>query len=478
MRIYLLQSEKTAERSWLNNQQSLNGIQHIQWNHKVQNRSLPNDTLFNIQWALFNDGSTGGMAGADINADSAWNISTGGITIYGDTIVVAVIDAGFHLNHPDLKENIFLNRNEIAGNGIDDDNNGYIDDINGWNVYMNGPNHPSDKHGTHVSGIIGAKGNNEIGISGINWDVKILPVSGSSGIESEVISSYEYILSMRRLYNETNGEKGAYIVSTNASFGVDGADPSDYPIWCSIYDSLGKEGIINIGATSNLNVDVTTAGDVPTTCSSPYLIGVTSTNKNDVLAGTAYSKDHIDLAAPGHQIISTVFDSAYTQLTGTSMASPHVAGAVGLMYASACGEIISLSHHQSDSAARLMRFLLLDAVDTISNLTNKTVSGGRLNLFKSVKRSTCQYLNQPKHGLANAIKPKILFHPYTNQYSINWEKGIKQINIFNTQGQLIIRKRLINSKETTYFSLPQKGIIIIQVLDEENRLWYFKKNNF
>ena len=86
MRIYLLQSEKTADRSWLNNQQSSNGIQHIQWNHKVQNRSLPNDTLFNIQWALFNDGSTGGMAGADINADSAWNISTGGITIYGDTI--------------------------------------------------------------------------------------------------------------------------------------------------------------------------------------------------------------------------------------------------------------------------------------------------------------------------------------------------------------------------------------------------------
>ena len=254
----------------------------------------------------------------------------------------------------------------------------------------------SDKHGTHVSGIIGAKAIMKMELVASTGMSRYYQFQVLLGIESEVISSYEYILKMRRLYNETNGQEGAYIVSTNASFGVDGADPSDYPIWCSVYDSLGKEGIINIGATSNLNVDVTTAGDVPTTCASPYLIGVTSTNKNDVLASTAYSKDHIDLAAPGHQIISTVFDSAYTQLTGTSMASPHVAGAVGLMYASACGEIISLSHHQSDSAARLMRFLLLDAVDTISNLTNKTVSGGRLNLFNSVKRSTCQYLSQPK----------------------------------------------------------------------------------
>jgi len=205
-----------------------------QHNHQVQLRStVPNDPSFNQQWALNNTAQSGGTAGADIQAEDAWDITTGGLTTLGDTIVVAVIDGGFQLNHPDLVQNIFVNRLEIPGNSIDDDGNGYVDDVNGWNAYDDNGTIPSDQHGTHVSGIIGARGNNNIGIAGVNWAAKILPIAGSSGDEATVVAAYAYAAEMRIRYNESNGLEGAYVVSTNASFGVDQGDPADYPIWCS-----------------------------------------------------------------------------------------------------------------------------------------------------------------------------------------------------------------------------------------------------
>jgi hypothetical protein len=328
----------------LNQVKSNSLVKEAQFNHYVQlreglnaqdilgmmpgNRStFPNDTRFNEQWALHNTGQTGGLNDADIDAPEAWDFTTGGLTALGDTIVVAIIDGGCDLNHQDLT--YWINWAEIPGNGIDDDGNGYIDDYRGWNAIANNGNVPSNSHGTHVSGIAGAKGNNNLGVSGVNWNVKIMPIAGSSGNEATVVAAYGYVLEMRSLYNETNGVQGAFVVSTNASFGVDFGQPANYPLWCAIYDSLGVQGVLSCGATANNNVNIDVVGDIPTACPSPWMIAVTNTTNNDVKnSGAAYGLTTIDLGAPGTSILNTLPGNSYGNLTGTSMATPTVTGAI------------------------------------------------------------------------------------------------------------------------------------------------------
>ncbi|MCX7744876.1 MAG: S8 family serine peptidase [Flavobacteriales bacterium] len=356
-----------------------------QRNHVVSLRATPNDASFSDQWSLNNTGQSGGTVDADIDAVEAWNITTGGLTALGDTIVVAVIDGGCQINHPDLQANIFRNYNEIPGNGVDDDNNGYIDDINGWNAYNNNGTIPSDQHGTHVSGIIGARGNNNIGVAGVNWNVKILPIAGSSGNEATVVAAYAYAAKMRKHYNQTNGAKGAFVVATNSSFGVDYGDASNFPIWCAFYDTLGAVGILSAGAGPNLNINVDTQGDIPTTCPSNFLIGVTNTTRTDTRNnGAGYGAVNIDIGAPGTQIFNTVNNSGYNNLTGTSMATPHVAGVIALMYSGACSQLIS-DYKQNPSAIALqMKNYLLTGVDSIPSMQGITTSNGRLNAYKAL----------------------------------------------------------------------------------------------
>lgn len=363
------------------------GVAVAQPNHYVQNRiTTPNDASFtNQQWSLNNTGQTGGTADADIDAPEAWDITTGGVTSGGDTIVVAVIDGGFQLNHPDLVQNFFVNRNEIAGNNIDDDGNGYIDDRNGWDAYANDGTIPSDQHGTHVSGIIGARGNNSIGVSGVNWAVKVMAIAGSSGNEATVVAAYAYAAKMRRLYNQTNGQKGAYVVATNSSFGVDLGDPADFPIWCNFYDSLGAVGVLSAGATANANYNVDTQGDIPTGCASNFLISVTNTTNNDGKNNSCgFGLTTIDLGSPGTNVYNTVTGSGYQNLTGTSMATPHVAGVIGLMYAAACPELIAESKANPAAIATQMKQYLLSGTDPIASMANITVTGGRLNAYKAL----------------------------------------------------------------------------------------------
>lgn len=175
-------------------------VSFVQFNHYVSARgTFPNDARFNEQWALHNTGQTGGTPDADIDAPEAWDLNTGGITATGDQIVIAVIDGGFALNHEDLS--FFKNTHEIPGNGIDDDSNGYIDDYDGWNAYNMNGTIPVDAHGTHVAGIAAAKGNNGIGISGVNWGAKVMPIAGSSGTEAIVVRAYRYAWKMRQAYN-------------------------------------------------------------------------------------------------------------------------------------------------------------------------------------------------------------------------------------------------------------------------------------
>ncbi|MBK9488316.1 MAG: S8 family serine peptidase [Haliscomenobacter sp.] len=261
-----------------------------QFNHYIELRSVtPNDPEFGKQWHWYNTGQDGGVAGIDLGMRQAWDITTGGLTPNGDTIVVCVIDDGIDTTHRDLKANLWVNRAEIPNNNRDDDENGYIDDYRGWNVQLKNDNISADaSHGTEVAGMIGAVGNNNLGITGVNWKIKIMGVMGgyNSAKEADIIQAYNYPFIQRKLYNQSGGKKGAFVVATNASWGIPRTTPADYMIWCNFFDSLGHQGIINVNATSNSNIDIDVTGDMPGGCGSPFIIVSTSINRlGDLVRG-------------------------------------------------------------------------------------------------------------------------------------------------------------------------------------------------
>ena len=362
-------------------------IANAQFNHFVEYRStIPDDPQFGQQWQYLNDGTNGTVADADIDADLAWDITTGGLSPNGDTIVVCVIDGGIDNDHEDLVGNLWVNYAEIPNNGFDDDGNGFIDDRRGWNSFIGTDNiYNNDDHGTPVNGIVGAKGNNNIGITGVNWNVKIMNVVGGSGQESEVLTSYSYPLGHRIKYNQTNGAEGAFVVATNASWGVSMGQAADVPLWCAMYDTLGAQGILNCGATINENVDVDVVGDLPTTCPSDFLLGITNTTSADEKSISAgFGVTSIDLAAPGDGTWALDNSNGYNTFNGTSASSPHVTGAIALLYSAPCSNIATLALADPQAAAMKVRSYILDGVDVIPSLDGITVTGGRLNVFNSV----------------------------------------------------------------------------------------------
>jgi hypothetical protein len=402
MGIYWLQrNSATGADVFLHALQRNPHVKLAQFNHRnVQERSLiPDDPDFNLQWNMLNTGQLSGVPGTDIDATEAWSIDTSNVTKNGDTIVVAIIDKLFDLDHEDL--NYFINYGEIPNNGIDDDGNGYIDDVNGWNATTNNGdvranNSVNGKHATHCAGIAGAKGNNGKCVAGVCWGAKILPIYGSSTDEVTVVKAYDYVLNMRTLYNNTFGTQGAFVVATNSSFGVDNGNPVNFPIWCAMYDTMGYEGILSAAATSNSTaVNVEVNHDMPTECPSPWLIGVTSTSGTDFRNG-GYGKVSIDLGAPGFGIQSTVYPNTYASNTGTSMATPHVAGTVAAMYGAACKGLIDKYYEQPDSIALLIKKYILDGVEWTTQMNNLTTSNGRLNLYRAfmnLKQYNCDSCN-------------------------------------------------------------------------------------
>lgn len=394
-------------------------VQIAQFNHLVQMReTTPNDPSFSQQWHHVNDGSGGGTADADIDSDLAWDITTGGTTALGDEIVVCVIEGG-NLNHTDLSPNAWVNTQEIPNNGIDDDGNGYVDDYLGWNVASNDDSGVlQGGHGTQVFGMIGAKGDNEIGVAGANWDVKLMSVAGENlGNESSVVAAYTYPLEMRQLYTQTNGESGAFVVSTNASWGIDGGNPDNSPLWCAVYDTLGVHGILSCGATANNNVNIDEVGDLPTACSSPYMVSVTATNNNDVRTFSGYGVEAIDVGAPGEDVYTTSGSDGYGATSGTSFASPLTAGVIGLLYSAPCASLIQIAKANPQMGADMVREALFEGVDVIPNLIDEVATGGRINSYNSL-----MYLldNCTEGGCIEPFSLSVQQEDGTTNYNLNW----------------------------------------------------------
>ncbi|MDA9756018.1 S8 family serine peptidase, partial [Flavobacteriales bacterium] len=297
-------------------------------------------------------------------------------------IVVAVLEGGgSNYNHVDLIDNHWVNNEEIPGNGIDDDNNGFVDDYNGWNAGSNNDAIAAGGHGTSVSGMIGATGNNGNGGAGVNWDVEIMQVDMGGGLtESNVIAAYNYPYTMRNLYNTSGGTQGAFVVATNASWGIDGANPANYPVWCAYYDDLGAAGILNCGATANNNVNIDVVGDMPTGCGSDYMVAVTATNDSDVRTFSGYGATTIDLGAPGENVFLPSGSTGYGGTSGTSFASPCVAGGIALVYSAPCADLASSALTSPQATADAVRGYILSGVDAVPNLVGETVTGGRLNV--------------------------------------------------------------------------------------------------
>jgi hypothetical protein len=390
-----------------------------QKNHFLDNRIIPNDENFGSQYHHVNNAE----GNKDLDSDLAWDITTGGNTALGDTAVICVIDNGINANHLDLYNNLWKNHREIKENNLDDDGNGYVDDFYGWSVETKDDNISNNAlHGTSVTGVVGAQGNNNIGVAGMMWNTKIMFVDYDIPTEANAIAAYSYPYAMRKLYNQTQGQKGAYVIATNSSWGRDRVFASEAPLWCAMYDSLGKVGVISVAATTNSNVDVDLDGDLPTTCNSPFLITVTNVAPNDTRTTAGYGRTNIDLGAYGRNILTTSVEG-YSIQSGTSLSSPLVTGVLGLMFTTSCNYLASLSKLDPAAAALTAKQILLKSTIPLASLERYCVSSGKLNAHRALLNtlSLCDPCNQIT---------LMHFTPFGDSIGVSWQ-SVGTLNSIN-----------------------------------------------
>lgn len=323
-------------------------------NYLVKALAIPGDPRFGEMWALNNTGQNGGTAGADISAVAAWDITTG-----SHDVVIGVIDSGMDYNHPDLIPNRWENDGSYPGHPY------------GYST-LNENNDPMDSgsHGTHVAGTIGASGDNGVGITGVSWNVTLLPcqfLGSTGGSTAGAIECIDYYTDLKTNY-------GVNIKATNNSWGGGGFSET----LRAAIQSGGDAGILFIAASGNDGADADVSPMYPAAYDLDVIVSVASTDRNDDLSVFAvgasnYGATTVDLGAPGSAILSTIPGNAYAAYSGTSMASPHVAGAAALLW-SINPEITPLE----------MKTILMDSGDELTALDGKTVSGKRLNLVNAL----------------------------------------------------------------------------------------------
>jgi hypothetical protein len=334
----------------------------VELDYWIEASSVPSDPAFlngNL-WHLNNTGQGGGVADADIDAPEAWNILNS-----ANNVIVAVIDSGIRLSHQDLTNNLWVNPDEIAGNGLDDDGNGIVDDVHGINTApaTGTTGNPIDDyyHGTHVSGILGAVGDNGVGVSGVAWRVKIMSCKFldrfGGGALSDLEECIDYAIA-----------KGAQVV--NCSF----ESPVFSVAMSNAFWDLRNAGILVTAAAGNAGTDNDQFPKYPASLQIDNILAVTATTRTDGQSMN-YGANSVHLGAPGISIYSTRngSDTDYAADSGTSYAAPCVAGAAALLRA----KYPELTYQQI--IARL-----LGTVDALPSLAGRCVTGGRLNLARAL----------------------------------------------------------------------------------------------
>ena len=356
--------------------------------------AAPNDPLYKNLWGLHNTGSIfdspGLTPGIDIDAERAWNITTG-----SRDVVVGVIDGGIDVNHVDLQANIWKNPLDQPGNGIDEDGNGFVDDHNGFDFFHNtGSTSFADLHATHVAGTIGAVGNNSIGVVGVNWEVslmslKILGGEGEALPTSNValgIRAYDYARKMRELWISSGGTKGANIRVLNASFGGYSRSQAE----ADSIKELSDAGILFVAAAGNDFRNNDKFPLYPAGYDLPNIISVAASGFGDLLTGFSnVGTRTVHMSAPGITIQSTTLNSTYGTLQGTSMAAPHVAGAAALICAA-----------HPDIDVRRLRASLIYNGDFVPGQLLNTLTARRLNVFNSLN-AVAENDNTPPAAIAD-----------------------------------------------------------------------------
>lgn len=446
------------------------GVISCQTLKQVQRRRTPDDPLFGRQRFL-----------NTIQATLAWNASTGGLNSRGDTLVVAIVDDGMDTLHPDLLPNAWFNRKEIPFNGIDDDLNGYTDDYRGWNGGdTNGQTFTTQSlysHGTHVSGIIGASGNNAVGVSGINWRIKMMPLLcyPKNGIDADlgVIRCMIYALRMKKLYLSSGGTQGAMIVALNTSVGIDRARPSDEPVWCALYDSLGKYGIISSVATTNSNIDIGKEGDIPGLCASRYTLVVSNTDPEDNRVNSGFSDTFVDLSAPGQFSYSTALlsfsgpNGPYNEQSGSSFAAPQVGASAALLMSGACDTFWSVYRAYPDSAVMLVHGWIMAGTKKLSVLNGLNVSGGRLDLYEAFRQMEkwCKSLQPAAPGFSMFPNPAAA----GSWLQINGTGDAGTLELFSLSGQVCMPLKEIKAGRVFLPELSA-GVYVARVQSSEGTI--------